>query len=218
MRSGGEVVEAEQLLDVAAAKRLDHRIRLMAGTLRDNLHKIESLVEEAKRGQIHHALGFASWTAYLVDALGGRLDLGTDGRRAVVELMAGHGVSQRTIAQAVGVSQATIGRDVQVNRNGSPEEVERRPQVNGALQPTVTGLDGKTYSQSRPARKPPRSSILRDAAGISRDMRRVFNRLEMLLGDERYGHNQDSIRCEFESHLEADIELLQRLRATAGEA
>ncbi len=86
----------------------------------------------------------------------------------------------------------------------------------GDLPPTITGTDGKNYRPGS-TRKAPRSSILEDAAKISREMRRVFNRLQKLVDDDRYRPNQDSIRCEFESHLEADIQLLQRLRATAGE-
>jgi hypothetical protein len=102
------------------ARRLDKRIRLMASTVRDNLTKIATLVEVAKAGDIHLALGFSSWTGYLADAVGGQLELTTDTRRAVVELLTGEGMSQRAIAQAVGVNQATISRDQQVMHDASP--------------------------------------------------------------------------------------------------
>ena len=132
-----EIVEVDPTgvsvdLDVAAATRLDTRIRLMAGTVRDNLIKLGELVDEAKTGQIHVALGFASWTAYLADALGGQLDLDTGSRRAVVELLAGEGMSQRAIATAVGVSQKTVDRDLDHVSHGDSRE-------------PVTGLDGKCY-------------------------------------------------------------------------
>jgi hypothetical protein len=110
-------------LDHGAAERLDKRIRLMADTLRDNIAKITDLIEEAQNGQIHIALGFSSWTAYLADALGGRLELDTDSRREVVALMSGAGMSQRAIAQAVGVNQATVSRDQQVMHDASPAPV-----------------------------------------------------------------------------------------------
>ena len=101
-----DIVEVvEKAMDIGDAERLDKRIRLMAGTLRDNLHKIAVLVEEAKLGQIHVALGFASWTAYLADALGGQLNLDNEALRSVVELMSGHGASKRAIANAGGVIQ-----------------------------------------------------------------------------------------------------------------
>jgi hypothetical protein len=136
-----DIIEVIAPLDRDAAVRLDKRIRLMADTARDNLAKIAMLVDEAKAGQIHEALGFPSWTAYLADALGGQLELSTDTRRAVVELMAGEGMSQRAIAAAVGVSQKTVDRDLdKVSHGDSPEPAP------------VTGLDGKTYTP--PAPKP----------------------------------------------------------------
>jgi len=132
------VIEVVSPLDVAAATRLDKRIRLMASTVRENLAKIAELVDEAKAGQVHVALGFASWTAYLSDALGGQLELGTEDRRAVVELLAGGGMSNRAIAAAVGVTEGTVRND-KVRSDYAPEP--------------VTGLDGKTYAK-KPKKKP----------------------------------------------------------------
>ncbi len=132
-------IEVVETLDVAAATRLDKRIRLMASTVRENLTKIATLVEEAKAGEIHVALGFASWTAYLADALGGQIELGTDSRRSVVELLAGEGMSNRAIATAVGVTEGTVRND-KVRSDYAPEP--------------VTGLDGKTYKKSGTKKKP----------------------------------------------------------------
>jgi hypothetical protein len=139
---------ASEIADVAtplghpAAERLDKRIRLLAGQVRENMAKIGDLVAEAKAGQIHLTLGFNSWTAYLADALGGQLELNTETRREVVELMAGEGMSQRAIAQATGASKTTIQRDIAGLQEG--QVVQTGPP--GA----VTGLDGKTYTKSRP--------------------------------------------------------------------
>ena len=153
------VIEVVAPLDVAAATRLDKRIRLMASTVRENLAKIAELVDEAKAGQVHVALGFASWTAYLSDALGGQLELGTDDRRAVVELLAGEGMSQRGIAAAVGVSQKTVDRDLdQVSHRDSPD-------------PVVTGLDGKTYPKKPSSKKKPVPQPATGALGHEEAMR-----------------------------------------------
>lgn len=162
-----EIVEVDTTgaaveLDVAAATRLDTRIRLMAGTVRDNLIKLGELVDEAKTGQIHVALGFASWTAYLADALGGQLELTTESRRAVVELLAGEGMSQRAIATAVGVSQKTVDRDLDHVSHGDSPEPAASPEP-------VTGLDGKTYT---PKPKPdPKPEKIPPPATFSRIMR-----------------------------------------------
>ncbi|MDT4937609.1 MAG: hypothetical protein QOG80_1280 [Pseudonocardiales bacterium] len=45
-----EVVEA---LDQAAASRIDQRIRLLVGTINDNIVKLRELVDKAKRGHVH---------------------------------------------------------------------------------------------------------------------------------------------------------------------
>lgn len=132
-------IEVVEPLDVAAATRLDKRIRLMAATVRDNLTKIADLVAEAKSGQLHIALGFSSWTAYLADAIGSQIELSTDSRRAVVELLAGEGMSNRAIATAVGVTEGTVRND-KVRSDYAPEP--------------VTGLDGKTYKKSGTKKKP----------------------------------------------------------------
>jgi hypothetical protein len=111
-------------LDHGAAHRLDSRIRLLAVNIADNLTKLTNLVAEAEAGQIHLTLGFKSWTAYLASALA-KLDTWTttDSRRELVDMLAHAGMSQRAIAQAVGVNQATVSRDQQVMHDASPAPV-----------------------------------------------------------------------------------------------
>lgn len=210
------VVQAGTLMDVDDAKRLDTRIRRMAGTLRDHLQTIAVLVDEAKRGQIHIALGFASWTAYLADALGGELELTTESRRSVVALLADEGVSQRAIAEAVGVSQATVGRDLQVNQDGSPEgagecstkipDPYRRPS-------TVTGRDGKSYSQQQPARPRRRPRLTDDIGKLCVELARVNGKMRKLLDDDRFERNREVIMNRLRPHVAIGLELLQRLDA-----
>jgi hypothetical protein len=59
------VIDAETIepMSAADAARLDQRIRLLTGDVNDKLEKLYKLVEQAKRGEIHKVLGFASWTA-----------------------------------------------------------------------------------------------------------------------------------------------------------
>ena len=75
-------------------------------------------------------------------------------RRQVVALLAGEGMSQRAIADAVGVNHATISRDQaaneaeQVLHNATPEPVDRHEQMRLDVTPestTVVGRDGKQY-------------------------------------------------------------------------
>ncbi|MET8314837.1 hypothetical protein ABZU78_12020 [Rhodococcus erythropolis] len=138
--------EVVDLLDEAAAKKLDTRIRLTAGTVRENFAKLQDYVHEAKAGEIHRALGFKSWTAYLSDALGAQpLMVDREQRRELVEYLSSEGMSTRAIASATGSSRETVRRQVAGDPNVSPENRES---------PT-TGLDGKTYSpKPRPVAEP----------------------------------------------------------------
>lgn len=175
-----EPVEVLVPLGVQDAERLDRRIRLMAQTTRENFEKVGRLLDEAKQGRVHEALGFKSWTAYVADALGGQLQLSGEARQAMVQVLAGEGMSVRAIATATGVSKSTVDRDLaQVSHDGTPDVsaapdsgVPQRDTSNvvnvladgdaalandltDALKDAgyaVTGVDGKTYT--KPKRKP----------------------------------------------------------------
>lgn len=183
-----QVVEHEVLvpLNVQDAERLDRRIRLMAQTTRENFEKVGRLLDEAKNGRLHEALGFKSWTAYVADALGGQLQLSGEARQAMVQVLAGEGMSVRAIATATGVSKSTVDRDLaQVSHDGTPVSADvsesgvpqrdtsevvdaladgdaaLADELSAALQDsepaTVTGIDGKTYT--KPKRKPKRKPV-----------------------------------------------------------
>jgi len=109
------VVEPDEVLvplSPVDAERLDKRIRLMAQTTRDNFEKVARLLDDAKRGQVHEVLGFKSWTAYVADAVGGQIQLSGDARAAMVQMLAGDGMSVRAIAAATGVSKSTVSNDL----------------------------------------------------------------------------------------------------------
>lgn len=209
------VVETGAVLDLKDAKSLDTKIRLLSNTVRDNLHKIAALVEEAKRGQIHVALGFNSWTAYLADALGGQLKLDTDARRAVVALMSGHGASQRTIAQAVGTSQKTVNRDLQVSHNDSPEGTGESCADGKA--DLSTGLDGKNYSRDRPARVSRRKPFMNSVSPVRKDLARARKKLQTVLADNRFRSNREVIIRELRVEAESLLGLLQHLLDADGQ-
>ncbi|MGD1255346.1 helix-turn-helix domain-containing protein [Mycobacterium seoulense] len=158
------------------AERLDKRIRLMAQTTRDNFEKVGRLLDDAKRGQIHETLGFKSWTAYVADAVGGHVQLSGDARAAMVQMLAGEGMSVRAIAAATGVSKSTVDRDLaQVSHVGTPDVDEAVselavPQCEmSAEQPgaAVTGLDGKTYTKPKPRPREPRQEADRQPKASS---------------------------------------------------
>ncbi|TQK27891.1 hypothetical protein [Arthrobacter sp. SLBN-53] len=181
-----QVVEPTEVLvplGVQDAERLDKRIRLMAQTTRENFEKVGRLLDEAKQGRVHEALGFKSWTAYVADALGGQLQLSGEARQAMVQVLAGEGMSVRAIATATGVSKSTVDRDLaQVSHGGTPDVAgapdsavpqrdtsdvvealadgdaaladELTDALKNAKPSTVTGVDGKTYTKQKRKPKP----------------------------------------------------------------
>lgn len=150
-----------------AARRLTERIKIQARVSKDSLAKLQHLVEQARVGEAHAALGFSSWTAYLADVFAGEpLRLPREQRQEVVGYLAGEGLSTRAIAPIVGASQDTVVKDLhRGERNLSPDQeppivVDKETgEVHDAPEPTRaperrTGLDGKSYP-ARPAQPTP---------------------------------------------------------------
>jgi hypothetical protein len=129
------IIDAEivEPLDRESAERLDTRIRLLVGTIHDQMAKLHELLAKAKQGNVHAALGFPSWTAYLAKVFTVDVRLELEQRRELVSYLSGEGMSQRAIANVVGVDRKTVRKDLvdQVGETGPPEP--------------ITGLDGKTY-------------------------------------------------------------------------
>jgi transposase len=119
-------------LDHDEAARLDERIRRMAKATKGNLDALNDLIEKAKAGQIHTALGYDSWTAYLTDAVGElSVAVDSDTRREIAVILYHYGMSIRDAAKATGQSKSKVHREV--SQSGT---------VDGSAETTV-GHDGK---------------------------------------------------------------------------
>jgi hypothetical protein len=108
--------------------------------------------------EIHKDLGFKSWPDYIADVARREMPniaRSVEQRRQVVALLAGEGMSQRAIAEAVGVSQKTVDRDLdQVSHDDSPCPATDFADSAPVTTPdTVTGRDGKQYP-AKPKPKP----------------------------------------------------------------
>jgi len=97
--------------------------------------EVVELVEQAKAGKAWRVLDYPSWTAYVTDRFGGRLDrLQRADRRDLVARLAELGMSTRTIGEVVGVNASTVSRDLAAVASATPDQ-------------SVTGADGKTYAR-----------------------------------------------------------------------
>lgn len=108
----------------AAAERLSADIRRRLDTIADNAEQVVPLIDQAKAGNAHEALGYPSWTAYVSDRFGGALGkLKQAERQPLVLLLAEQGMSTRAIGSVVGANQSTVVRDLAGDADASPGPV-----------------------------------------------------------------------------------------------
>jgi hypothetical protein len=202
------VLDAEiaEAMDHSAAERLDKRIRLLVGSIGDSLDKLHTLVDEAKRGEIHQALGFPSWPAYLADAFTIQVKLGREHRRELVAYLSGEGVSQRVITDVVGADRKTVRKDLAEHQVGETGPPDSKP---------VTGRDGKTYQPPKPKPQEPsspqRKPITDTATSISLDLARINKRIAGLVDDDRFGRHRDAIGNSIRPGVDHGLKILARI-------
>ena len=104
------------------ARRVTERIRAIAVTVKDQLEKLQTLLNEARDGEAWRVLGYASWTAYLADVMGEQpLRLPRDERQQIVGYLAGEGMSSRAIAPIVGATDRTVRNDMSGGKDFPPD-------------------------------------------------------------------------------------------------
>ena len=127
MLSVEEYENGHRELTLDEARRLTERIRLVAHTVAENMEKLQRLVTDAKNGNVHVQLGYASWTAYLADVLGETpMRLDRDNRQEMSRMLTDEGMSTRAAAKVLGVARNTIKSDIrrEVGQIDPPEPDE----------------------------------------------------------------------------------------------
>lgn len=118
--------------NIDAARARAERIR--AGL--ESLYTLRFDIAEAYQEQDWRALGYDTWSSYVEsEFVGARLRLPQEERRELVGTLREAGMSTRAIAATTGASKNTVTEDL--SHIGTPD--------------SVTGLDGKSYSPSKPA-------------------------------------------------------------------
>lgn len=225
---------AKQVMSERDARRVTERIRIVAHNYTEAKAKLIQLVQEAKDGNAHEALGYPSWTAYLAETLGDEpMRLARDERQEMVKVLSAEGMSTRAIAPIVGTSYQQVSKDrrAQVSPEAtpepksdaellagaewSPESVEDAPRFTdepGRVQPvtgTITGMDGKTYTRPQPKdpvdRRPPLPEQIFNAVY---DLGKVVDRLERLVEDDRFNRIKEEVASKHESDLNRNIDAL----------
>lgn len=107
--------------------------RELTDRIRHHFETVAPLIAEAYQGRIWLALGYATWSEYVVGEFG-VLRLGRTERVEAVRDLREAGMSTRAIGAALGVDHTTVMDDMAGGGNPPPAP--------------VTGLDGKTYPAS----------------------------------------------------------------------
>lgn len=190
-----------QTMTEAEASKLTERIRLTAHNYAESRQKLQELVSEAKDGNAHVALGYASWTAYLADVLGEEpMRLARGERQEMVQMLSAEGMSTRAIAPIVGADRKTVIKDVRQVVHSGPPDPNTHEGVGStdtlyaeSTSPThVVGMDGKRYA--RPEPRPERRPGLPDQfRAVSTDLWKRSIRLGELQQDDRFTTNRKQI-------------------------
>lgn len=188
-------------LTESQARKLTEKIRITAHNYADARQKLQQYVAEAKAGNAHLALGYASWTSYLSEVLGEEpMRLARGERQEMVQMLSAEGMSTRAIAPIVGASFKTVARDAE-----SP--------VSNDTPTPVQGMDGKTYTRPEPQpepQAPKRAPLPEQFFNTIYDLTRNVDRLKKLTEDDRYPANKEKVALKHESDL-------QRIAATLAE-
>lgn len=189
------------------AQKLTERIRLTAHNYTEARAKLQELVAEAKEGNAHLALGYASWTAYLSEVLGEEpMRLARSERQEMVQLLSSEGMSTRAIAPIVGADHVTVSRDLGRVANATPEPPA-----------PVQGMDGKTYTRpevhSEPvaAAAPKRRPLTDQSSEAGWELAKTVEKVERIITDDRFPANRAQVTNHLKQHLINSIETLNTL-------
>jgi hypothetical protein len=188
------VIDCQKLtrLDKEAAEALDIKIKEAGQKLATDTDALLGLLVLAKAGQIHEALGFSSWPAYVMEVV--RIEP-TDKaeRRMMAVLMNREGMSQRAIAVALSVDQKTISNDLRAGEENSSAD--------------TVGLDGKTY-QSKGGAGPQRPHL----SPWESALRKLTKTVDLL---SNIGEDDQIARDSLAFHRSALEQQIERLRVFA---
>lgn len=207
---------ATQCMSERDATQLTEKIRITAHNYADARQKLQGYVAEAKAGNAHLSLGYASWTAYLADVLGEEpMRLARGERQEMVQMLSAEGMSTRAIAPIVGAHHDTVASDLKVAHVGNPTPTP------------VQGMDGKTYARPRPtdeqwqayadeqaAAKPKRRPLTDQSNEAGWELAKAVEKVERIITDDRLPANRDVVTSHLKQHLVNSIDKLTILLNT----
>jgi len=183
------------------ARRRRDQVKVLLTSMAEQTNTVGIILETAQTKRDYLALGYKSWTGYIVGEYAGVLEhLNRALRREVVGALTASGMSTRAIAGVVGTSHKTVIKDLQ--DQVVPEVPADPVDHQDGVDRRVMGLDGKLYSKlhavpSRPVieskerRRPALPDQFRTAVW---NLDKAIRRLEVIAADDRFDPDQETYR------------------------
>jgi Trp operon repressor len=212
----GEIIEPEPL-DKRKAQALDKKSKAASAKVDTNFHALIDLLEDAAKGQIHVALGYATLASYVKDAVRFSVIERIE-RKSLVALMSDEGMSQRAIADAFGVGVGTVNRDLagvpdgtangKVKGNDGKEYPARKNQADPEASPADQVSD---KSAPEPKIRPLTTIFAEDVGELDASVRTFVDMAEKNMADERFPKSHRRIADQHVETLERCISDLEAI-------
>lgn len=200
---------ATQCMTEREATQLTEKIRLTAHNYADARSKLQRYVAQAKEGNAHLALGYASWTAYLSEVLGEEpMRLARGERQEMVQMLSAEGMSTRAIAPIVGASHMQVARDIHPSVTNVTDQKEPRPveSMDGIIR-TFQPRPEPTAEPTEPPR-PKRPPLPEQFFNATYDLGKNVERLKRLIEDDRFPQNREKVAAKHRNDLQRTADVL----------
>jgi hypothetical protein len=191
----GEVIEAN--FDAHAAKVGTEKIRMRLERIGKDASEVLDLIDRAIEERWYLPLGYETHAQYVDAEFGDAMrGLPRGVRPEFSQRLVAHGLSTRTVAGVLGVSDFTVRQDTSGARNHAPE--------------SVTGRDGKTYQRKQPGPKK-RRPLPDQMLTAGQDIHKLTNKVRAIATDDRFGANQKQAYEYLSGYLREAIETYQAI-------
>lgn len=119
----------------AAAKRMDEKIRKLAGDAENKIAELNLLIAQVIEQKTFILLGFETWQAYVADVTSKNMpQLEAIARNSLIKFLTAKGMSVRSVAKALDTSPATVSAVNNGSTTGEPQNRNKGGAPKGVAQ------------------------------------------------------------------------------------
>lgn len=164
-----EVVDAEVVLSDSDAEDFDLRFQYALGGYAEARQELIDCIQFVRGSDVAERLGFKSRGDYIADRVAGlNVKWAVEDRRSLVELMAydeNGGMSTRQIGNALGVTYATVQRDMKSSDTNVSDEPRKVQSSDGITRTYTTNTDWPEVPEPTPERDSMTVALINDLRG-----------------------------------------------------